>query len=246
MLKETNIQKNVLEKIHAGAISQHSHTYFTLRAVLLGIAALLVLASSFFVLSFVFFSVQTSGAQYLLGWNGQGLSTFITLFPWGELLVALLLLIALEILLRNFKFGYQAPLLRIFLWVIIVGAIGSTLLGFTPLHSSLLSAADNNQLPILGPVYEQLHVSHQMRGVYRGNVTEIKESSFVISHNDTDRDSDEGTRNIIPPTGFDIGRLKVGDKVYVGGRERSDIIYAYGIHYESHERSEKEEKKKRD
>jgi len=232
----------VLGKIHAGAISQHSHTYFTLRSALLGTAALLVLASSFFVLSFVFFSVHASGTQHLLGWNGQGLSTFITLFPWGELLVALLLLIALEGLLRNFKFGYQAPLLRIFLWVVIVGSIGSTLLGFTPLHSSLLSAADNDQLPILGPIYKQVHVSHQTQGVYRGNVTEIKESSFTISHNDADRDSDEGTQNVIPPAGFDINQLKVGEKVYVGGRAHSDVIYAYGIHHESKMKSKDEEK----
>lgn len=216
----------------------HPHSYFTLRTVLISAAAILVLASSFFVLSFVFFSVHASGAQYLLEFSEQGFATFVTLFPWLAFLVAIALLVALEALLRNFKFGYQSPILRIFLWVVIVGAIGSTLLGLTPLHSSLLSAADNDQLPILGPLYEQVHVSHQTQGVYRGNVTEIKESSFVISHNDTDRDSDAGTQNIIPPAGFDINQLKVGEKVYVGGHEHSDIIYAYGIHGEPSEKEE--------
>lgn len=230
MLKENDIQENVLKKIHGGNVSMRSHTYFIFRTIFIGAIALILLAGSFFLLSFVFFSVQTSGTRYLLEFSEQGLAAFVMLFPWLASLIALVLLIVLEVLLRNFKFGYQSPLLRIFLWILIIGAVGSTLLGLTPLHSFLLSVADNDQLPLIGSLYEQVHDSHQAQGVYRGDITSITESSFVISYNDADRDSDEGTWNIIPPAGFNLNQLIVGQKVYVAGHLKNNIIYAYGIH----------------
>lgn len=230
MLQTNNIQEKVLEKIHAGDVAMHSPAYFFFRTLLIGTAAVIVLTASFFILSFVFFSVHESGVRYLLEFSEQGLLTFVTLFPWLALLISLALLIVLEAILRNFKFGYRFPLLRIFLWLIILGAVGSTLLNLTPLHSYLLSAADNDQLPFIGSWYEQVHDSHQAQGVYRGDVTAIAEASFVISYNDTDRDSDDGAWNIIPPTGFDLTQLSIGDKVYVAGHLRNGIVYAYGIH----------------
>ncbi|MFI5260654.1 MAG: hypothetical protein ACHQU0_02575 [Candidatus Paceibacteria bacterium] len=230
MLKETDIQKNVLEKIHAGGVAMHSRTYFVLRTALLGLFALAVLAISFFVLSFVFFSVHESGMRYLLEFNEHGLVIFVSLFPWIPLILFVALLVALEVILRRFEFTSKLPLLRIFLWILIIGIAGSTILGFTPLHASLLGRADNDQLPILGPWYEGIRDSHQTEGVYRGDVTAIEDADFVISHNDTDRDSDEGSWTIAPPPGFDLHQLSVGEKVYVAGRLRNGTVYAYGVH----------------
>lgn len=219
----------MLKKIHAGAITMHSRSYFLVRAILIGTIAFLLLAGFFFLLSFIFFSVRESGLHFLLEFSERGLGTFVILFPWLTLLFALALLIILEALLRHFRFGYRLPLLRIFLWLVIIGAIGSTLLGLSPLHSYLLSKADNGQLPVLGSWYEQIHDSHQQQGIYRGDITSITQSYFTISHNDTDRDSDEGTWNIIPPSGFDLRQLVVGNKVYIAARVRGGIMYAYGI-----------------
>ncbi|HUX81051.1 MAG TPA: hypothetical protein VMV38_01885, partial [Candidatus Paceibacterota bacterium] len=171
MLKENDIQKSVLEKIHAGNVSMRSRIFFTIRAIFIGAISLLILAASLFILSFVFFSVRESGVHYLLEFGEQGIGAFVALFPWRTLLLVFLLLIALEILLRNFKFGYRFPLLRIFLWILVTGVLGSILIGFTPLHSFLLSKADNDQLPLIGSWYEQIHDSHLAQGVYRGEVS---------------------------------------------------------------------------
>jgi hypothetical protein len=230
MLKENDIQKSVLEKIHGGNVSMHSRTYFLLRTAFLTLIALSVLAVSFFMLSFVFFSVHESGIRYLLEFNEHGLVTFVSLFPWFSLIFFIVLLIVLEFVVRRFEFTSQLPLLRIFLWILIVGIVGSTIIGFTPLHSSLLGRADNDQLPILGSWYEELHDSHQLEGVYRGDITSITDAEFVISHNDTDRDSDEGSWTIAPPAGFDLTQLSIGEKVYIAGRLQNGTVYAYGIH----------------
>lgn len=231
MLKENDIQKQVLEKIRAGNVSMHSRVFFILRAVLIGIGAVLILACALFALSFVFFSVHQSGVRFLLEFGNQGLVTFVTLFPWTSFLFFLALLIALELIVRHFTSAYRFSLLRIFLWVLVIGIMGSTLIGFTPFHTLLLSAADNNQLPILGHLYEQVHVPHHERGVYRGDITSVTASDFVIAHSDTDRDSDEGSWTIVPPAGFATSTLVIGTKVYVAGRLQHGIVYAYGIRF---------------
>jgi len=189
-----------------------------------------VFAGSFFALSFVFFSVHESGIHYLLEFNEHGLMLFVSLFPWLSLLLFIALILVLELVVRRFEFAYRFPLLRIFLWILIVGIVGGTLLGYTPLHSSLLEKADNDQLPILGSWYEQIHDSHQTEGVYRGDITSITDAEFVISHNDTDRDSDDGSWIIEPPAGFDLSQLSIGEKAYIAGRFRDGVVYAYGVH----------------
>ena len=230
MLKEPDIQQTVLEKIHAGDVSMHSRMFFLLRTILFSVVALLVLALSLFVLSFVFFSVHESGVRYLLEFGEGGIGAFVVLFPWTSLVLFILLLLALEFLVRRFTSAYRLPLLRIFLWILVIGVVGSTLVGFTPLHSFLLAEADKDQLPILGPLYEQLRDSHLDQGVYRGTVASIAASYFVIGHDDADRDSDEGSWSIIPPPGFDLGSLTIGQRVYIAGRLMNGVVYAYGIH----------------
>ena len=229
MLKEPDIQKSVLEKIRKGGVSMHSRAYFLLRTISASALAVFMLLGALFAFSFVFFSVHESGVRFLLEFGEQGLATFIVLFPWTSLLISLALLVALELLVRRFTSAYRFSLLRVFLWILVIGIAGGTILGFTPLHSSLLSAADNNELPVLGPLYEQVHDAHVDRGVYRGTIASVAESYFTIAHNDADRDSDEGLWNIVPPQEFDIHTLSVGEKVYVAGQMKNGVVYAYGV-----------------
>jgi glucan phosphoethanolaminetransferase (alkaline phosphatase superfamily) len=212
----------------------HSRAYFVLRTVLFVILAAIVLIFAFFLLSFVFFSLDESGIRYLLEFDQQGLVTFISLFPWTSLLVFVGLIITLELIIRRFEFAYRFPLIRIFAWILIVGIAGSAVVGFTPFHSSLLSAADNDQLPILGPIYEQIHDSRQAEGIYRGRITYITETEFTLEHDDDDRDKDEGTWTIIPPKDYHLTQLSAGDRVYVAGTLKDDLVYAYGIHRLGH------------
>jgi glucan phosphoethanolaminetransferase (alkaline phosphatase superfamily) len=229
MLKEPNLQEKILARIHGG-VPMRSRAYFLFRAALAGVAALLVLAGALFTLSFLFFSVRESGVGYLLEFGEHGISAFVALFPWVSLLLFVVFVVILELLVRRFEFSYRFPLLRIFLWILIIGIAGSTIIGFTPLHSSLLSAADKDELPLLGPWYEQIHDSHVEQGVYRGDITTVAATYFVISHNDTDNDSDEGEWSIVPPSGFATSTLSVGEKAYVAGQLKNGVVYAYGIH----------------
>lgn len=231
MLKTNNIQENVLEKIHTGNVSMHSRTYFILRTSILILTSLAILSLAFLAFSFVFFNMQENGSQFLLDSNKQGLVALVSLFPWTILLFAIMLLIVLEAVLRTFSFGYRTPLLRAFLWILVIGITGSTLLSLTPLHPMLLTEADNDNLPVIGSLYTQIRNSRQENGIYRGEVTSVTDTAFVISYADTDRDSDEGSWIIEPPAGFDLSTITVGERIYVAGVLRDDVVYAYGIHH---------------
>lgn len=229
MSKETEIKSNVFEKIRKGEISMRPKMYFIARAALLIIVAVIAFIIAMFVLSFAFFSIHESGEQFLLGFGQRGLLAFIALFPWWSLVFTILLILLLDYLLRYFKFGYRVSMLEIFLFALAVVIIAGIIINFTPLHSSLLNNADNDNLPIIGSLYEQIHDSHEAQGVYRGDITSIQGNEFVITHNDTDRDSDDGTWTIMAPEGFDITTLHVGERVYVAGKFIRGIVYAYGI-----------------
>lgn len=229
MSTEHNIEHEVLEKIRAGEVRKRPRLFFVAQVALLGALAALALALSIFALSFILFSVHESGEQFLLGFGQRGLATLIALFPWRTLALVAAMLVALEWLVRHAKFGYRVPLLQIFLGIAGIAVLGGVLLNFTPLHAFLLDQADRGELPVIGFAYEDLHSPHQEQGVFRGEISAIASTSFTIAHNDQDRDTDDGTFAVVPPAGFDLSSLSLGDRVYVAGTLQDGIVYAYGI-----------------
>jgi glucan phosphoethanolaminetransferase (alkaline phosphatase superfamily) len=230
MLKETDIKERVFAKIRTGEALMHPRIYFVARVILLAAVAVITLALAMLVLSFAFFSIHESGEQFLLGFGQRGFVAFIMLFPWLPLLLTLLLVLLLDYLLRYFKFGYRISILEVFLVALAVVVGAGILINVTPLHATLLNSADHDNLPIIGPLYEQLHDSHQAAGIYRGDISSIQGTEFVIAHNDNDKDTDDGTWTVLAPAGFDMTTLRVGEPVYVAGRMILGVVNAYGVH----------------
>jgi len=222
------IQQKVFERIRGGKARVHTRAYFAARIILTAAVALLALAVSTFVLSFILFSVHESGEQFLLGFGGRGVATFLALFPWLLLIADIVLLFVLEWLLQGFKWGYRFSLLSVFLTVLILSAALATLLSFTPLHRALLDRADRNDLPVVGNMYENIRSSHGAQGVFRGTITSIRGNEIVITHDDGDHDEDDGTWTVtLPQRG--VPALSIGDRVYVFGSSNGQSVEAYGI-----------------
>lgn len=230
MSKETEIKDNVFKKIRSGEVSMRSRLYFIVRVVLLLVLALIAAALAIFALSFAFFSIHESGEEFLLGFGQKGLNAFVSLFPWVSFVITIGLIVLLDHILRLFRFGYRVSMLKIFLVALAGVAVMSIAINFTPLHSVLLDSADHNHLPLIGEIYEEIHDSHQTQGVYRGVVVSIQDDGFVITHNDTDRDSDDGTWTIITPLGFATSSVQVGETMYVAGKLIQGGVHAYGVH----------------
>ena len=229
MQNESNIKAKVLEKIHKGNIRKRPKAYFIAQITLIVILSMFAIILSVFVLSFVIFSMHESGVQFLLGFGQRGILAFFALFPWGILILDLLLFVVIDWLFRYFEFGYRIPVLRVFFGTIALAVIGSVIIDVTPLHSILLEKADHGRLPVIGQWYKTIRASHSDQGVFRGTISSIQGSDFVISHNDNDYDADDGTWTVISPPGLRLADFNIGDKVYVAGDAAKGIIQAYGV-----------------
>jgi len=228
-MNTSNIKDKVLEQIHAGRVHMHSRTYFVARiSAIVGTAIAVFLVAIFFA-SFVMFALNESGHVSLLTFGPRGLSIFFSLFPWLIIGFVVALLILLEFILRSFKFGYRIPIMRVFGAVAGFAVIASILVFVSPLHSQLLEIADNDALPVIGELYKVTHISHAEQGVFRGVVTSSASSSFTISHDDLNRDADDGTWVVSPAKTDSHNIPKVGDDVYVAGDIEGNVIHAYGI-----------------
>ncbi|HTE48938.1 MAG TPA: hypothetical protein VK675_03470 [Candidatus Paceibacterota bacterium] len=225
-----DFKNRILEKVHKKEILMYPKIYFIVRLILAGLISIAAFFLLIFSLSFVFFSIQESGRQFLLGFGIQGIITFMILFPWVMIIFTAILFFLLEWILRHFKFAYQLPVVRIFIYSLFVTIFASILFTLTPIHLTFLKKADVDELPIIGGIYESIHDSAKDKGVIRGNVYSIQNNSLILSHNDNDKDADDGTWNVIFPAGFDLAKFRVGEKVYVAGKIDGNNIYAYGIH----------------
>ena len=229
-----NMKKTVLEKIRHGDVVMRPKVYFGLQVIAVVTVAILALIASAFVVSFAFFSIRQSGELFLLGFGLRGMVTFLQLFPWFTLVIAIALMFLFKWLVRHFKFSYHQPILNIFFGFLVLISVGGLLISLTPFHIDLLGFADKGELPIVGELYETIHVPHEDRGEFRGIITAIGTSTITITCNDTDADVDDGTRTVTIPPGFDIHSLHLGDRVYVAGEpsiptSTSTSVSAYGL-----------------
>ena len=78
---------------------------------------------------------RISCERFLLEFSERGLTTFVALFPWTFFFLFVVLLIAFGLLMRRFTSAYRFPFLRVFLWILVIGITGSTLIELTPFHA---------------------------------------------------------------------------------------------------------------
>lgn len=228
-MNNNDLKKIILAKIQKKEISMRPRLYFVARVALVILLSLLIFIMAVFVLSFIFFSVHESGEQFLLGFGRQGFLTFLSLFPWITFVFTLGLVLLLEWLLRRFKFGYHISLSRIFLYLLVVTVFFSMIFTRIPVHTQFEKMAEGGRLPVIGGIYDDIHDSHQDKGVVRGFVSAIEGNTFVLSCDDNDRDRDDGIWTVIIPPHFDITTIQRGERVYVAGSVKDQTITAYGI-----------------
>lgn len=228
MDNEHSIQKKVLERIRSGKVRVRPRAYFVLRLASIIAVALAVLVISVFVVSFVIFSIHESGEQFLLGFGGRGILTFLRLFPWFILFFDVGLIILLGWLIQEFRFAYRVSLASVLAGIVIVSTLLGSLVAVTPFHSDLLERADHEALPLLGGLYKSIHDSHAEEGVFRGTVISVGENEILVAHEDNDRDADDGVHRVLLPK--DSPPLSVGDRVYVLFSSAGEELYeAHGI-----------------
>ncbi len=226
------LREKILERINRGDARMRPRIVFTLQILFVAVLCAVALALSIFLLAFIVFILRVGGHQSLLSFGPRGLEAFVFVFPWFWFFVDVVLVLLVVLLVRRFQFGYRRPALYITLAVFLfAGAAGLILDRGTSFNDDLLRSADNDTLPSpLGDLYETAHErAPSDRGIFRGMVTAIGTSTLTLSHDDFDRDHDDGTFLVIPQTGFDFSSVGVGDRLYVAGMLTHEAVEAYGI-----------------
>jgi hypothetical protein len=117
-----SMRERILEKIDTRELSMRPKIYFTLKVAALVLITLAVLVISIFIFNFILFSSRINGHESLLGFGPRGILTFLEFFPWWLLGIDIALIILLEWLLRQFRFGYKSPVLYLLLTLLVVTA----------------------------------------------------------------------------------------------------------------------------
>ena len=143
-----SVKDIVLRKIDAREVLMRSKKYFALRAIALIALAAFVFLMSASIFNFISFSLRLNQLGYPFAFGTRGFGLFFKFFPWGLLVLDVVFIIALEWLLRTFRFAYQIPSVYILLALVIVsGSIGFGIDRGTSINDRMLYQAQMHHLP---------------------------------------------------------------------------------------------------
>lgn len=228
-MNPNTLRERILNKIKDGGVKMHSRAHYILRLTIVVVVSVVVFILSALVVSFIIFSIEEGGEQFLLGFGLRGISTFLTLFPWLLLIIDVIAILALRLILQRFQIIYRHSFVVVLVTLFIISFVLALLINLTPTHSYLLERADKQELPIFGPIYSGLHIPNEKMGQYKGEITTINGRTLTIVHNDMDYDDDDGVHEILIPENLDLQLYSVGDTIYIAGDDEGQYIKAYGI-----------------
>lgn len=220
----------ILYKINSGEVNMKPKVFFKLSWAALVFTSLMFLFTSAVLVSFIIFSIRVSGEFFLLGFGSKGLYIFILTFPWLILLMDLAFILILEALLKQFKFGYKIPMAYLFLGSIAIVTLIGLVIDRTNLHNELQRQSRQGGLPIFNDTYKNANRPPKGTGLFKGFVTDVSTSTFIIKANDYDLDPDEGLKIVrISPDWQNIIQIKKGDYLFIAGEMVGSEIKVYGI-----------------
>lgn len=208
MNTNNSIKNNILTKIEQGDIKKISKFYFITKSVLYVLVFIIIPAYVLFLLSFIFYILQSSEILYLPIFGIKGIELLFGNFPWFLIFLAVLLLVILELLVSQFPFVYRKPLLYSTLSMIIVVVMVSILIRQTSIHENIYESIKKDNSKYTKIFYDK-YANSSIADFHPGTVLEITEDGFILEN----RDKTTILVKIIPTT-----RMGKNFKIYKGGR----------------------------
>jgi signal transduction histidine kinase len=168
-----------LTKIKKEGVKMRPKFYFIAKAILLALAFLATTLFVLYIISFVVFSLRTSGVWFLPMFGFSGIKIFWLALPWIPILIAGLAIILLELLAKRFNLIYRRPILYSLIAILTVAVMGGFLLEKAPFHSEIFIKSQNDRLPGIGGFYREFGAS-QPKNARFGVVLSVQENAFVI------------------------------------------------------------------
>jgi len=223
--QKSSISDKVLDQIKGDQVKMRPKIYFVLKTLLIVLGIFIVALFALYLVSFIVFALRASGAWYLSGFGFPGIKASIILIPWLLILMALILIIILEVLVKRFSFSYRQPILYSALAIIIFVLLGSFAIGQTGLHPNLFQRAREGRLPVAEKFYRGFGMG-KFHNVHRGIVSGLTDNGFSIK-----TCNDEILIVIVSSeTRFLFeGDVEINDMVIILGERDNHTITATGV-----------------
>jgi len=219
---QKSISEVVFEKIKTGEVKMKPKIYFILKTILIVLGVIVLVLFILYLISFILFTLRASGTWFLPGFGFSGMRVFLGSIPWVLILIAIVLIVALEVFAKRFAFVYRKPIFYSMVCIIIFVLLGSFIIDKTQFHSNLFWRAQGGGLPIMGKLYRDFNVT-KFKDVHRGVIVEMIDQGFFLEK------ADGQILNIIiiPKTRFISG--EAGDDVIVMGTRDNGTVRAFGV-----------------
>ena len=149
----TSVRGRVLASIENGRVFMRPKWQFLALSALVVLGAVVVVGAAIFLASFVLVVLERNGLWALSGFGPRGLRALLFHLPWLVIGTAALAVIVLEVLVRQFSFGYRRPILLTLAALVFMVTAGSFVLARTAFHPLLMRRAAEGGLPFVAPLY---------------------------------------------------------------------------------------------
>jgi len=224
--EQKSIEEVVLNKIKSGEVKMRPKIYFVLKTTLIALSVFVVILFVLYLVSFIVFTMRASGAWFLPGFGPLGARTFLFSLPWILILIAVILIVALEVFAKHFTFVYRRPIVYSMLIIIALVLLGGFIIERTSFHPDLFWRAREGHLPLMGRIYRDPNMMVEPQNVHHGVVSELTEEGFRL------KKSNDEILNVVVSgeTQFPFEKeIKEGDIVVVMGERNDDTVQAFGV-----------------
>ncbi len=226
MPSSPNLKDEVLNKIRTGNVQMKPKAYFVFKILLVAFVAALMVIVAAWIVSFIVFSLRVSERVVLLGFGWRGIESFFWLFPWRLFLIEIVLIVLLNWLLHHFRFSYRSPLLYSLTGGILLSGVIAIVMNSGSLQENLFQRYQQNNLPLIGGMYEKIMKPDDKPEILRGMIVDIQHDSLLIKNTD----EETALIKVLLPEAAMLNQIfNVGDEVFVAGDLVEDTLHAYGI-----------------
>lgn len=222
--KERNIKEEIIASIKEEGVKMRSKKYFFVQAgmSILGIVILFII--SLFFASFVTFHLFRSGLLFAPTFGAPGWLIFFKSLPWIFIGVTLILVFALEAMLKRYSFTYRRPLLYSVVGVVALTLAGGFFISQAHFHEQLQDFAKEHRIRGVGRFYKEFG-PRDSDNLRRGMIIETMPGGFVVQTMNGETSSVWISSSTRLPFG---NGFVASDSVIIFGTKEGQVIQARG------------------
>ncbi|MCX6729920.1 MAG: hypothetical protein NT058_00240 [Candidatus Portnoybacteria bacterium] len=211
--EKNSIKDRILNEIKKGDIKMHPKFTYALKAIFVILAVLILIAIMIFLMSFIVFSLENNGAQFLVGSGIGGVLFLMHSLPWVLILIILIAILLIESLIKRFKFAYRRPLIYSLLVVLVAGVACGLLMHHESFHRGISC--------LINDAFYEEKENINLPNTYKGKILESDENFIRIE------EINGKVIEAIFPTesfGFEEREIERGDRIIFIGPKKDAVI----------------------